>query len=266
MTMIFYYVKIKMVIRMLVYNIKKGVEIENVLYMEWDKTYVTVAPRPYNALLLRYEGEADFCVNGMTFRSENNDITVMPAGCGYDVNYTASNKVLVFHFTSDEEIACGNYKVKTPKAAERVFRTALSAYLKKECGYYYDVMSCFYKILKMMQNSMDNTMRTQYESFYDALDYLHCNFNHKELTVKKLSYLAHMSDTYFRKLFFDIYGVSPSEYIKKLRIEYAEELLIKGIYSVNEVAEMTGYDDSKYFSRVIKEHFGCPPSKLYIHR
>jgi AraC-like DNA-binding protein len=50
-----------------------------------------------------------------------------------------------------------------------------------------------------------------------------------------------------------------------MRLSYAEKLLSRGRYSVLEVAEMSGFSDVKYFSRVMKREYGVPPSELYKH-
>ena len=68
---------------------------------------------------------------------------------------------------------------------------------------------------------------------------------------------------YLRKLFKKEVGVSPLEYMTALRMKSAETLLTAmwtNEYSVTEIAQMCGFADALYFSRVFKKHFGCSPS------
>jgi len=68
---------------------------------------------------------------------------------------------------------------------------------------------------------------------------------------------------YLRKLFKKEVGVSPLEYLTELRMKSAETLLTAmwtNEYSITEIAQMCGFADSLYFSRVFKKHFGCAPS------
>lgn len=55
-------------------------------------------------------------------------------------------------------------------------------------------------------------------------------------------------------------GKSPQDFIKVLRLERAAALLRSG-KSVSEVADLVGFDNSKYFSTVFKKYFGISPSK-----
>lgn len=68
---------------------------------------------------------------------------------------------------------------------------------------------------------------------------------------------------YLRKLFKKEVGVTPLEYLTRLRMKKAETMLTAmqtRDYSVAEIASLCGYDDALYFSRVFKKHFGCSPS------
>lgn len=68
---------------------------------------------------------------------------------------------------------------------------------------------------------------------------------------------------YLRKLFKKEVGVTPLEYMTNLRMKKAETMLTAmwtRVYSVAEIAQLCGYDDALYFSRVFKKHYGCSPS------
>lgn len=70
---------------------------------------------------------------------------------------------------------------------------------------------------------------------------------------------------YLRKLFKKEMGVTPLEYMIRLRMKKAETMLTamwNNEYSIAEVAEQCGFDDALYFSRVFKKNFGCSPSKF----
>ena len=68
---------------------------------------------------------------------------------------------------------------------------------------------------------------------------------------------------YLRKLFKKEVGISPLEYMTSLRMKNAETLLTAmwtNEYTISEIAQMCGFEDALYFSRVFKKYYGCAPS------
>lgn len=55
-------------------------------------------------------------------------------------------------------------------------------------------------------------------------------------------------------------GVTPANFIKKLRVNIALDLLRDG-YTVSEAAWKVGFEDPAYFSKVFKKHYGFLPSE-----
>ncbi|PXV66356.1 two component regulator with propeller domain [Dysgonomonas alginatilytica] len=56
-------------------------------------------------------------------------------------------------------------------------------------------------------------------------------------------------------------GISVNEFIRKIRISNAEQLLLTGKYTITEIAYMVGINSMTYFRLCFKEEFGMPPSE-----
>jgi len=54
-------------------------------------------------------------------------------------------------------------------------------------------------------------------------------------------------------------GCTPVEYIRKLRLRRAAELLAEGLYNVSEVMYMTGFTNASYFSKCFQAEYGITP-------
>ncbi|MEJ2196579.1 MAG: chromate resistance protein [Ignavibacteriaceae bacterium] len=67
------------------------------------------------------------------------------------------------------------------------------------------------------------------------------------------AYLSREFSKYFDNLSF-------GEYIRKLRIEKAIELIKSNKYSLSEIAYLTGFSDQSYFTRIFKKETGMQPS------
>ncbi len=73
--------------------------------------------------------------------------------------------------------------------------------------------------------------------------------------------LCKISYNYFKRLFRLKYNTTPHAYVTELRLERALELLSTNLYSITDIANMCGYTDIFYFSRVFKNRYGVPPGK-----
>ena len=127
----------------------------------------------------------------------------------------------------------------------------------------YNAYAEFYRILSELSLSNENSSETAGQDKLTLVtDHIHTHFRNPELSIAQLSGIFGTSDSYFRRAFTARYSVSPLKYINTLRLEYARELLHSGYYSVEKVAEMSGFRDVKYFSRFIKNETGLSPSEI----
>lgn len=75
----------------------------------------------------------------------------------------------------------------------------------------------------------------------------------KELTLEKLSQLFFINPSYCSFLFKEKTGENFIDYVNKIRIEKAKELLKSTDYKTYKIAKMLGFNNDKYFFRVFKK-------------
>ena len=80
------------------------------------------------------------------------------------------------------------------------------------------------------------------------------------LTVEALAAREYLSSGRYRDIFRRVLGMSPQEYILKLRVNMARDLLTGSQLSVAEIALSVGCPDSRYFSRLFMKRIGVSPS------
>lgn len=56
-------------------------------------------------------------------------------------------------------------------------------------------------------------------------------------------------------------GLSPSDYVRRVRMDVASRLLLESSLTVAEIASRTGFSTTKYFNRVFKETFSLTPAE-----
>ncbi len=81
----------------------------------------------------------------------------------------------------------------------------------------------------------------------------------EEISIAELSKLSNYSQRHFIRLFKEALGCVPMQYITRLRIEKACDMLSNTSLSITEVAFRCGYPDSNYFSKLFRKYIGCSP-------
>jgi signal transduction histidine kinase/ligand-binding sensor domain-containing protein/AraC-like DNA-binding protein len=83
---------------------------------------------------------------------------------------------------------------------------------------------------------------------------------HADFSIETLAEFCCVGRTVFYNKVKGLTGIGPLEFVRKIKLKIAAQLLEKG-YNVSEVAYRTGFSDVKYFSRQFKAQFGISPSK-----
>lgn len=92
-----------------------------------------------------------------------------------------------------------------------------------------------------------------------AIDYIYKNKS-ENITVESMAKVCHISQSYFSRLFSKEMGDSFSNYISKLKINWAKELLEESDMSVSQVSDELGFNEPGYFIKIFKKHEGVTPS------
>ena len=80
------------------------------------------------------------------------------------------------------------------------------------------------------------------------------------ITVSQLAEMENYSVTYYNGWFKQITGVSPSLYLRYLRINKAKELLETTDYDIIDIAVMVGYSSNSTFTRAFHDVTGVSPN------
>ncbi|MBC7959455.1 MAG: response regulator [Vallitaleaceae bacterium] len=80
------------------------------------------------------------------------------------------------------------------------------------------------------------------------------------ITLEQIADILYISPSYLSRIFKKDTGENFIEFITRLKMEKAAELLVQENYKVYEVCEILGYKSIKYFTSVFKAHFNLTPS------
>ena len=93
-------------------------------------------------------------------------------------------------------------------------------------------------------------------------EYLRANYKNP-VSLADAARHVHLSKNYVSALFSDATGMSLVEYLTRLRIRAAVELMNSGGMQVQEVARLSGFQSERYFSQTFKNILGVSPSMYF---
>jgi signal transduction histidine kinase/DNA-binding response OmpR family regulator len=108
---------------------------------------------------------------------------------------------------------------------------------------------------------MTDSLSTMDKEFIEQVDrIIEENIDSDTLDVNFLANKVSMSHSSLYRKIKALTNMTANEYIRKIRIQKAEELLVSGRYTVSEICYMVGMSSTNYFRRCFKEEFGMTPS------
>lgn len=99
---------------------------------------------------------------------------------------------------------------------------------------------------------------TEITIVYRAMQYVEGHYQ-QPIRIGDLAGFCNLSETHYRRLFDQIVGMSPAEYINLVRVQKACELMKYGDDSMEAVAKKTGFSSQASFNRNFVKLVGVPP-------
>lgn len=237
--------------------------------------YSRIRPNGRFDYLLIYliSGSGRFLVDGELKEATSGDIVIykpyehqhyefFEGSQDYWIHFTGSQALdhLLRHFGNDKYFNIGTHQniafyfnsireelLLKGKDFEKVINLQFNLLLKLISRYRIDD-----KALNERLNIFNHLILTLNDTYHDDWD------------VDKMASLCNLSKSRFLHLFKEQKGISPMQYLIKLRIDKAKELMIHSSISIQDVANLVGYSDPLYFSRLFKKYNGCSP-RQYIN-
>lgn len=91
--------------------------------------------------------------------------------------------------------------------------------------------------------------------------YIEDNYNREELTLQDVADYTYLSPQHLSRIFRKEMGITFIDYLTKVRIRKAIDLLFEEDLKMYEIAEKVGYTTQHYFSNVFKKITGVSPAE-----
>lgn len=88
------------------------------------------------------------------------------------------------------------------------------------------------------------------------------NISNPDFNIEMVADNLHMSRNTFYKKFKSLTKLAPIEFVRDMRLQRAQQLLLDGMNNVSEVAYSVGFNNPKYFSTCFKEKYKISPKEF----
>ena len=252
---------------------------------------------PYNMLRYIIDGSAEFVVDGETVIVRKGQVSYIPEGCWlsckaledtfafYSIRFTTSvfyegANFLREYYNFPLGDGCGGgevepyfsdiYKwVRTDKSTNTFHvRGALDTLIASLIDILNsdepddvkaEINGLEYNLEQIRKRVKKSTVQTD-PRIQTVIDYIMLNPT-EEYTSDKLSGMAEVAETTFRRLFKEATGKTATEFIRQVRLTTAARLLLVSNDPVNCIAHDVGFEDANHFTRVFRQAFGMTPGR-----
>lgn len=160
--------------------------------------------------------------------------------------------------------------IENDKQVLNCVNTIIEEYFSKRIGYELAVKSFIYQLIVLLLRKYISKFLTRKEltlkvnnlkRFDLIFKYIENNYS-KKITTSELSNIVHISTYHFCRIFKQMTGKTPTDYINGIRLEKAADYLNKSDLNITEIALKCGFDSINYFSRLFKKHYNVSPRKF----
>ncbi|MDF2724804.1 MAG: transcriptional regulator, AraC family [Paenibacillus sp.] len=220
--------------------------------------YVVRNDRMFHGFIYKTDGVSQYFFNRKMVELNKNEMMYLPEHSNYEIRSKAGGSYMIVNF-SMQSAACGAEPTKIVFAdysrMNRLFQQIQHLWVLKNDADVLLVKSLLYQMMSEIsrRHEADYISPAARTKIAEAIQYLRQHLYDTGLRVSALHELLGISNTYFRKLFQQVYGMTPIQYINRERIEQAKALLRSGeFHTVEQVAYSVGYSDLFYFCKVFK--------------
>lgn len=224
--------------------------------------------RPTHCLVYVSEGEAKYFFTKDTETVRKGDLILLARGDPYYFEVLSerySYSYVEFAIENNGSLCSENtvFRLQNPKSLQMIFEKLVSIFFYKKPGYQLEAASHIYYILhKIILNEHGKyLLSNRYLKIKQSVEYLSEHFADRKLSIEQVAALSGLSERQFRRIFSEIYSMSPVRYLNLLKIDRSKDLLSNPILTVTEIAEQVGYANVYYFSKQFKAETGETPTQ-----
>lgn len=117
------------------------------------------------------------------------------------------------------------------------------------------------KIQQQLPALKSSTKKEIAQRLFLATDYIYTYYDQK-ISLEELAQASYLSKFHFLRLFKIGFNKTPYQFINEIRVQRAQQLLVKSKLEVKDIARLTGFDSAATFSRMFYNQSGLYPTQF----
>ncbi len=124
-----------------------------------------------------------------------------------------------------------------------------------------DIIKMIEHYLDLVINIFEQEQNTSNYAIYQVEQYIRLHY-HEDITLNSLADLVYLNPNYLSNVFAQVTGCTLNRYIKQIRMEKAQELLLNTNMKVSDISQAVGYPNTSYFCKSFQKMFGATPERF----
>jgi AraC family transcriptional regulator of arabinose operon len=252
------------------------------LEWQWPRHWIIESRVLSNSMYFWFErgsGKVWFGDPSNVYLFKTGDLILIPQGIQHGIEGTSNEEPHVyavhFHaslFSGVDLISMLGFPLHLPRRAGAPYKQTsdqlVREYAIKAPGWTKSMANDIYSVLLyMIRNDADKFRplatvdhQTHLPRLLPVLKWIEAHLSSNEVTIADLARQVYISETHFRRLFNNVFGMSPIQFIRRRRIERACTLLRTTDLPIKQVAQRCGFAEDAFFSRVFNRIVGTSPA------
>lgn len=228
-----------------------------------------IARNKFDSILLTYiiSGSLSFMVNGQELTVKENEIAVIDCFKQHTYYTKDSFEAYWLHINggNTEELFAEltdrfGYIIKSDDETQKGITDIYNILKNNDIISENDLSAKIYALIMSLFNSNRNNCNNNTVS-QEAIEYINKYFNNR-ITVNDIAKHINMSSSHFSRQFKNQIGTSPYDYLLKVRLTKAKELLKNTRLSISEISYQAGFANESNFIYFFKKHEKISPLKF----
>lgn len=236
-------------------------EIEYVVRYNAHKTRWNATRRKNHIIGINLSGSADHIFADHRFRLEENCIYFLNQKDDYRVENNEQGLAFSIHFTTMEPIEAESFCMKVQERGNLLrLLEAIEQQFKKSGGSTLRSLSDLYRLLEFYEELYSKKYHPKNPNLLAARQYLLAHFKEKGC-IDAAAEQYGVTRRRFNDLFNEAFDTTPNRFLINHKLEIAKKLLVSEEIPLSEIAELSGFADVYYFSKLFKKELGISPTK-----